>query len=72
MLVPETSPEINSAWAALGAALNLRAHLACSDYYDGDGFRQVRSRLGMAAVAPKLDDHLTVASSPGASRRGTT
>jgi hypothetical protein len=58
MLVPETSPEINSAWAALGAALNLRAHLACADYYDGDGFRQVRSRLGMAAVSPKLDDYL--------------
>jgi hypothetical protein len=37
MLVPETSPKINSAWASLGAALNLRAHLACSDY-DGDGF----------------------------------
>ncbi|NUO53187.1 MAG: hypothetical protein HOV80_30435 [Polyangiaceae bacterium] len=58
MLVPETSPKLNSAWAALATALNLRAHLACSDYYDGDGFRQVRSRLGMAAVAPKLDDYL--------------
>lgn len=58
MLVPETSPKINSAWAALASALNLRAHLACSDYYDGDGFRQLRARLGMAAVAPKLDDYL--------------
>ncbi len=43
-------------WAALAAALGLRAHLVCAPYREGDGYRQLRSRVGMPAPEPGLGD----------------
>lgn len=58
MWVPETSPKVNEAWAALGAALGYRAYLIASDFRESDGFRQLASRLGMPSVSPNVDDWL--------------